>query len=439
MFQPDSISASVIIPARNEGPWVARTVEAVLASGDGRPLEVIVVDDGSTDGSCGSLLDLYGGRDVRLVQAEGTGLQRARNLGATHARHELLVFIDAHVLPDAGWLGEIAGILADPTVGLAGVAVRSFENPASVGYTYLFRDENLGIGWAGPALDTPYEAPCISGCCMGTRAETFRDVGGFDPGGVRWGIEEIELSLRTWFLGYRCVVSPRSQVAHHFKQGHERGFSISWEDYDVNLLRCVLTYFSAPRAKAILAGIRQRESFERSLERVLRCQEFWGRRAELAARFLRDDDWYFGRFAGEFAPFERRLDEIRTKEGDAMTIANERVVCPSCGAVNVGGHRKCLLCQASLAAPPAATAAVLPVPSPAPAAPPVSAAAPVSAGLVCNNCGASLAANVRFCTACGAPAAPSAAAAPPAFCSECGAKLSPGQRFCTECGAKAGN
>jgi glycosyltransferase involved in cell wall biosynthesis len=84
---------SVIITTHNEGREVSLTVNDVLENA-GCPVEVIVVDDGSTDGSCDNLPD-----SVVLVKNEGKrlGVAPARNLGAKMASGEALMFLDAHM------------------------------------------------------------------------------------------------------------------------------------------------------------------------------------------------------------------------------------------------------------------------------------------------------------------------------------------------------
>lgn len=348
MTQAPSATVSIVIPAFNEGDWVHKTVEAVGATAHGGQAEILLIDDGSTDGSCDGLpVDAYP-IPLRILRTNGLGSARARNMGARHARGETLIFMDAHVIPDPGWLEALSGLLLDPTVGLAGLPVRDIEQPLSVGYAYTFTDENLLAGWVSNGHSRPFEAPCIIGCCFGVRREVFAELGGFDPGHVRWGVEDLELSLRSWFFGYRCLVDPGVQVAHYFKHNKPRNFPVSWEGYDVNLLRCVLTYFNGERRRTILSAISQRENHSRSLARVLGDADFWSWRAELRSRFRRGEDWYFSKFRKEFESFENRLHELRTEKGESMTNAFERRTCPQCGAKNAGPQERCLLCQTPL-------------------------------------------------------------------------------------------
>jgi GT2 family glycosyltransferase len=432
---------SVIAPTYNEGGWIRRTVDTVLDHSQGWEIEVIVVDDGSTDGSCDFLRP--GGPSysaVRLIEGGGLGVAGARNRGAAAASGDVLVFLDAHVLPDTGWIEELTGILRDPTVGLAGLGVRDIENPSSVGYAYTFANEYLGAGWAEPSADEPFESPAVSGCCIGVRRDRFEEIGGFESSYVRWGIEEMELGLRTWYLGYRCVVSPRVQVGHYFKHDKPRNFDLSWEEYDANLLRCALTYFSGQRLETILNGVRQRGSFDHAWAEVAGDPLFWGRREALRGRFRRDEAWYFHRFKRELAPFEGRLRELQNWEEYIMVASQQKRRCARCGATNIGVQTDCLLCHGMLVPMPEAPQPDMTQLAPAQRYTDATQLAPVqglpSASPPCTNCGAQVPAGAKFCVNCGTPAtvaAPTPVAAAPS-CRQCGAGLSPGQRFCVNCG-----
>ena len=99
MTTPQIPLVTVIIPNFNGKAYVAGAVDCALAS-IGVPVEVIVVDDESTDGSW-ELLQAYGDRITLLRQHRG-GPYRARNLAAAQARGEWLAFLDA----DDEWLPE---------------------------------------------------------------------------------------------------------------------------------------------------------------------------------------------------------------------------------------------------------------------------------------------------------------------------------------------
>lgn len=85
---------SVIIPAYNVERTLGRCVESVLGQGVD-DMEVIIIDDGSTDGT-GKVCDSYGGREgVTVVHQKNGGLSEARNKGLDVAKGEMITFVDS--------------------------------------------------------------------------------------------------------------------------------------------------------------------------------------------------------------------------------------------------------------------------------------------------------------------------------------------------------
>jgi glycosyltransferase involved in cell wall biosynthesis len=90
--RPGSPTISVVIPTFNRGPWLAETVASVLAQ-TLPPLEVLIVDDGSTDDTPGVCAHFP--RPVRYIRQENAGVAAARNRGSAEARGEWLAFLDS--------------------------------------------------------------------------------------------------------------------------------------------------------------------------------------------------------------------------------------------------------------------------------------------------------------------------------------------------------
>ncbi len=87
------MKVSVIIPVRDGARYIASAIESVLGQTE-PPAELLIVDDGSNDGTAG-IVSQFSGRGVRLIQQPPEGAAAARNRGVKLARHELLAFLDA--------------------------------------------------------------------------------------------------------------------------------------------------------------------------------------------------------------------------------------------------------------------------------------------------------------------------------------------------------
>jgi GT2 family glycosyltransferase len=245
-------SASVIVITHNEGGHLRRTVDALAASVPSET-QIVVVDDQSTDGST----DL-GDRDPRLrvVRPETRlGIAGSRNFGAAYATGDVLVFCDAHMGFDDGWLPPVLDALGRADVGAASATVAALDAPGCKGYGIRWKDDLMNVEWLPRPGDDPAPVPMICGCFLAMRRGVFEECGGFDGGLVRWGYEDAELSMRLWTSGYECVVVPGAEVRR-------------------------------------LLGT---EAFAYAFARVAES-DVWSRRERVRAARRFDDTWFFERF-----------------------------------------------------------------------------------------------------------------------------------------------
>lgn len=168
---------SVVIPTYNYGRFVAEAIESALGQ-TCSPLEVIVVDDGSTDDT-ETVVRAFGDR-VRYIRQENAGVCAARNRGVAESTGELIAFLDADDIWEPEKLErQLARFAEDPEIGLVHCGAREFNTITGETLTLL----NDGLeGWVANEL-LLWERPVIvgPGGAIVVRREAFDDVGGFDP------------------------------------------------------------------------------------------------------------------------------------------------------------------------------------------------------------------------------------------------------------------
>jgi len=107
---------SFVVPVHNGAAWVRDTLAAILSQADGRPMEVIVVDDRSRDGSSAILRQLAEQWPLRIVAGAGRGAAAAINVGVRAARFPVICQVDQDVVLRPGWMRLLTEVLDDPTV-----------------------------------------------------------------------------------------------------------------------------------------------------------------------------------------------------------------------------------------------------------------------------------------------------------------------------------
>jgi glycosyltransferase involved in cell wall biosynthesis len=200
------VRLSVVIPVLDGGDNFGRCLAALEAS-TRSPDEVIVVDDGSTDGS-GDLARRHGARVVRL-DGPPRGPAFARNRGAEAAVGDVLVFLDADVAVHPDTLARVERHLAEQPQ-LAALFGSYDADPPARGlvtryknllhhYVHQHARREAFTFWAG---------------CGAIRRDVLAALGGFDEGYARPAIEDIELGARLHRAGHRVWLCADVQVTH---------------------------------------------------------------------------------------------------------------------------------------------------------------------------------------------------------------------------------
>ncbi|HUF10501.1 MAG TPA: glycosyltransferase family A protein [Rhodothermales bacterium] len=180
---------SVVIPVFNGEPYLAEAIRSVLDQ-DYDDLEVIVVDDGSTDGSSQIARQFPG---IRLVRQQNGGVAVAHNAGVSRAWGELVAFLDADDVWEPGSLAGRVGMFDDdPNVEMTHGLVVEFISPG-LSSSISIADRNLG---------TPIRGR-LCGATMVRRTALDR-VGPMNPalrfaGWMDWLMRADEVGLQTEF------------------------------------------------------------------------------------------------------------------------------------------------------------------------------------------------------------------------------------------------
>ncbi|MEU8658865.1 bifunctional polysaccharide deacetylase/glycosyltransferase family 2 protein [Actinoplanes philippinensis] len=196
---PVTEPVSVIVPAYNEKEGIEAAVRS-LACGDHPGIEVVVVDDGSTDGTA-DLVDRMGLPNVRVVRVPNGGKPNALNTGVAMARHDLIVMVDGDTIFEPESLRLLVQPFADPSVGAVAGNVKVGNRETTVA---LWQHIEYVIGFN---LDRRlYEVmncmPTVPGAIGAFRREALAQVGGVSDETLA---EDTDVTMALCRAGWRVV------------------------------------------------------------------------------------------------------------------------------------------------------------------------------------------------------------------------------------------
>lgn len=204
-LSPRKLSLTVIVPAHKAGP-ILRTCLSSLANTNPSPDEVILVADGAGEG----IRELAGEFGVQLLSYPFPGgPARARNMGAFHARGDLLLFVDSDVMvpPDVIARVRLAFVQDPQPAAIFG----SYDDEPAAG-NFLSQYKNLFHHYVHQTSNE--EASTFWGALGAIRRDVFMELGGFDERYRRPCIEDIELGGRIKKAGHTIRLSKTLQGKH---------------------------------------------------------------------------------------------------------------------------------------------------------------------------------------------------------------------------------
>ncbi|GEM_PF-727315 len=214
-----TLPVSIVIPTFNNLHLTRRCLDSVLCNTPQGQFELVVVDNGSTDGTVPFLSEMQKHGRLRLISnLKNHGFAHACNQGAAAGQGDHVLFLNNDTVVTTGWIGALLETANRHDVG-------------AVGAKLLYPDgtiQHAGIGWINGVPDHPMrhqpanhpeanqfrELDMVTGACLLVPRKLFVQLGGFDEI-YRNGVEDIDLCLRIRVAGHKVVYQPGAVVFHH--------------------------------------------------------------------------------------------------------------------------------------------------------------------------------------------------------------------------------
>ena len=190
---------TVVVPAYNESANIAATVRSLVAN-DYPDIEVIVVDDGSTDDTAGVVarLNLPG---VRVIRQANAGKPAALNTGIAHARADLLVLVDGDTVFEPDALGRLLQGFTDPDVGAISGNTKVANRRGLLG-RWQHLEYVMGFNLDRRMFEVGECMPTVPGAIGAFRRHTLADVGGVPAVTLA---EDTDLTMAIIRAGWRVI------------------------------------------------------------------------------------------------------------------------------------------------------------------------------------------------------------------------------------------
>ncbi len=246
--EPQPILSAVIVNF-NAGPLIARAIDGVLATS--LPTEVIVSDNGSSEGSLAPVLTLADGDPRVKVLRNGAnlGFARANNLAFAQSRGAYLLVLNPDCIPQPGAIERVVEVLgSNPAAGMAGCLIQNPDGSEQRGcrrrlptplasLAVFLRLDRVGASRGAvnlnrePLPTEPVAVEAISGAFMLVRRQAVETVGPFDEG-YFLHCEDLDWCARFHQAGWKILFVPDAQAVH-FQGGcsRDRPLFVLWHKH----------------------------------------------------------------------------------------------------------------------------------------------------------------------------------------------------------------
>jgi glycosyltransferase involved in cell wall biosynthesis len=198
-------SASIIIPTFNGASRIGNCLDSLVKQTTGRDVEILVVDDGSTDNTAKVVSGYY---SVRLIAQANAGPASARNRGALEAKGKILLFTDDDCVPLPDWLEAMLEPFKDSEVVGAKGAYRTHQKSPAARFVQIEYEDKYRLMAGLPSIDF------IDTYSAGFRRDRFLEMTGYDTSFPVACAEDVELSYRMSARGWKMKFVPAAIVYH---------------------------------------------------------------------------------------------------------------------------------------------------------------------------------------------------------------------------------
>lgn len=229
---------SVIIPCYNSGEFLPDALESLDACSENNIIEVIVVNDGSTDKMTLSLLDELHAKGYNIIHQENKGPAAARNTGVRNSSTDFILFLDSDNMVRSDYISKGINILnTHPDVGVVYGKPNFFGDTTDERFTA--RKFSIYTIILGNYIDM----------CSLVRKKMWQDIGGFDEERVLIGHEDWEFWIRAGAAGWKfhyldqVLYDYRVRAGSLVKQATESTKFKQMHDYVVLKHHEIFTYY----------------------------------------------------------------------------------------------------------------------------------------------------------------------------------------------------
>jgi glycosyltransferase involved in cell wall biosynthesis len=230
---------SVIMPTYNRKKLLKLALASVLKQDYPKSkFEIIVVNDGSTDGTkeyLASVVDANKDVDIRIINSEkNQGIARSRNLGIRNSSGEIIASIDDDCEAANNWLKTLDGVYSSkPVVISVGVSLlNAYPDNIFARFTHSFHIYGMNTGFITLSnleeISEKFRQPEVDTYIHGSggghssyRWKMFDEIGLFDERIVTGEDGEINIRFHRHYKTHQMYFTPRSQITHHYRRGYK--------------------------------------------------------------------------------------------------------------------------------------------------------------------------------------------------------------------------